>query len=93
MKLKVELNGTAVNPYHIFGWECNPFPQIAKMELLAAQKQLASLGGTPIPHDTAAEYIRAKLTGWSDEFVALCVTRFKPGELVKFEVEWESEER
>ncbi len=85
-KLTVALNGTDVNPFAIHGLTQNPFPQIAKAELMGAMNSLNKLGGPPIPHDTYEAYIRDVLKGWSEEFVAGCVARFKPGEMVKFEV-------
>jgi hypothetical protein len=79
--LKVELNGTNENPYNVFGLTQNPFPQIAKMEYMHHCLNLQKLGGEPIPN---VEYIREVLKGWSEEFIELCCSRFKPGEYVEF---------
>jgi len=83
MRLIVTLNGTDVNPYHVFGLTQNSFPQIAKAEYSRAVLQVQKLGGDPIP-DT--DYIRRVLAGFSDEFVELCCSRFKKGKMVRFEV-------
>ncbi len=83
--MTVRLNGTSVNPFHKLGLTQNPFPQLAKYEYLVAEKQLAKLGGDPIPHDRYAEYIRETLKGFDKEFVEGVIARFKPGEMVKFE--------
>lgn len=85
MKITVELNGTDVNPYHKLGLTQNPFPQTAKYEYDAACLCVQSLGGDPIP-DT--DYIRERLKGFSAEFIELCVSQFRPGQLIKFVVEW-----
>lgn len=89
--LKVQLNGTSENPWLAMGFTQNPFPQIAKAELMPAMNQLNKLGGPPIPHDRAEAYIRETLKGWSEEFVAGCVARFKPGKVAKFEVTFPAE--
>ena len=86
MKLKVALNGTSANPYHVHGLTQNPFPQVARYERTGHCLRLQKLGGDPIPHDRAEQYIRETLVGWDEEFIKLCVSQFKPGELVKFEV-------
>lgn len=84
MQLKVRLNGTSENGWHQFGLTQNPFPQIAKYELMHAMDQLNSLDGDPLkgPDD-----IRNRLKGWSQEFIDLCIERFKAGEQVNFIVE------
>jgi len=94
-KVKIEyivtLNGTDKNPWHLFDLRCNPFPQLARMQTDAAERILAELDGDPIPHSTpgeAAEYIRRKLNGFSNEFVELCVNKFIPGQRVQFTVSW-----
>lgn len=81
MKLTVTLNGTKTNPYHKF---CL-IPQIAQAEYDRHVLTLQKLGGDPIP-DTA--YIRKVLTGWSEEFVNLCCSKFQLGKMVKFTVEF-----
>jgi hypothetical protein len=81
--LIVKLNGTNENPWHRMNLTQNPFPQIPRAELMAAMTQLASLDGDPL---TGPDDIRSRLTGWSDEFIELCVAKFKPGELVEFSI-------
>ena len=85
MKLKVALNGTDTNPYMKMGFTQNPFPQVAKAELMHAMNQLNKLAAEPIP-DT--RYIRETLKGWSEEFVDLCVQKFKKGQYIEFTVEF-----
>jgi hypothetical protein len=86
IKIRVELNGTDSNPWHIFGLTQNPIPQLGKYEYDRACLQMQKLGGPPIPHDRVEEYIRKVLKGFDEEFVKLCVDQFKPGEIVRFEV-------
>lgn len=81
MELKVTLNCTDTNPWLKMGLKQNPFPQIAKAELVAAMRQLNSLSGEPL---TGPIDIRSRLTGWSEEFVELCINQYRPGEIVKF---------
>ena len=92
--LKVTLNGTTRNPFLEFGMTQNPFPQVAKAELMPAMMQLNKLAAEPIPMNDYARYIRQVLTGWSDEFVDLCICNFVPGERSTFTVylnkEWVS---
>ena len=87
--LTVVLNGTDTNPYHAFNLTQNPFPQISRMENSAACLRLQSLGGDPIPHATAAQYIGERLKGFSEEFIYLVVGHFVPGKMIKFEVYWD----
>lgn len=89
MRITVCLNGTAENPFHRHGLSQNPFPQTGRMEYDRLCLRMQSLGGDPIPHDTAEAYIRARLVGCSDEFVDLCVSQFRPGEYVQFDIAWE----
>lgn len=78
MILRVELNGTNENRYlRLYGLTQNPFPQIAKAELMGAMKQLNSLAGEPIK---TKEEIADRLPNWSKEFVELCQSNFKVGE-------------
>lgn len=86
IQFTVRLNGTDENPFHKFGMTQNPFPQVARYEYTRHLLRLQKLGGDPIP-DT--DYIRRTLTGFSEEFVDLCCTRFKKGEMVEFEVYFE----
>lgn len=84
MILKVRLNGTDTNPWLKMCLTQNPFPQIAKYELIGAMDQLNSLDGEPLKD---AQDIRKRLSGWSEEFIELCIKQFKPGEQVCFTVE------
>ena len=89
IRFAVSLNGTATNPWRKYGLTQNPFPAVARHEYAAASLRMQSLGGDPIPHDRAEQYIRERLTGFSEEFAALCVEKFKPGEYVTFTVTFE----
>ena len=86
MILRVNLNGTAVNPFERYGLKQNPFPQIAKAELDGAMRQLNRLGAEPIPPGNYKEHIREVLAGWSEEFIEGCIARYMPGQMVKFDV-------
>jgi hypothetical protein len=83
LALRVTLNGTERNPWHTYGLRQNPFPQLGKAEYHAGERQLASLDGDPLrgPHD-----IRARLRGFSEEFIELCIAQFRPGRRVSFTV-------
>jgi hypothetical protein len=85
MKITVDLNGTAVNPYHLYGLKQNPFSQLSKSEYDSAIMTIQSLGADPIPN---IYYIRERLKGFSDEFVELCVSKYIPGKMVSFTVEF-----
>jgi len=89
--LRVELNGTSINPYVKFGLTQNPFPQFAKAELAPAMMQLNLLAAEPIPMNDYERHIRSTLVSWSTEFVDLCVANFVPGERVRFTVYLEKE--
>lgn len=85
--LKISLNGTASNPYFVYGLTQNPFPQLGEYRYDAFEDLMASLGGDPIPDTT---YIRTKLTGFvSQELVELCCQNFRKGEIVKFMITWD----
>jgi hypothetical protein len=84
----VSLNGTDTNPFHKYGLTQNPFGQLNTAETDDAERRLNSLGGDPIPAENAEGYIREKLTGFSPEFVDLCVKYFRAGKMVKFKVKW-----
>lgn len=85
MELNVVLNGTETNPWHELGLTQNPIPQLAKAEYNSYCLTLQKLGGDPIP-DT--DYIRKVLSGWSEEFIDLCCSRFQKGKTVRFIVEF-----
>jgi len=86
--IRVELNGTDLNPYHRLGLTQNPFPQTGKDEWKMAELQMQKLGGDPIPADRPAEYISEVLAGFSPEFIQKCIENYRPGRIVKFEVFW-----
>lgn len=83
MKMVIRLNGTDENPFERYGLECNPFPirNFSSSGSQAVQK----LGGTPIPDE---QYIRKILTGFTPEFVNLCVSQYRKGQMVEFVVEF-----
>lgn len=86
-KIIIRLNGTDKNPYHKLGFRMNPFPQIAKHELMPAMMAINKLGADPIP-DT--DYIRKVLKGLvSEELIDMCCAWFKKGEMTEFTVSWD----
>jgi hypothetical protein len=87
-KIKVTINGTSANPWHAMCLEQNPFPQIGRMEYDEFSKRVSSLDADPIDPGEAEAIIRGRLKGCSEEFVKICLSQYKPGERVKFEVTW-----
>jgi hypothetical protein len=85
ISLVVRLNGTDKNPFHPFGLNQNPFPQISKQEYVGYVLHIQALGGDPIP-DT--DYIRNHLKGWDPGFVEGLCSRFVKGEMAEFLVEF-----
>lgn len=85
MKVRITLNGTDENPWHRYGLKCNPFPQIPKAEATEANRILQALDSEPIA-DVAD--LRRRLEGCTPEFIELCIAQFKPGERVRFVVEF-----
>jgi hypothetical protein len=84
MILRVSINGTDENPFaKLWGLKQNPFPQIAKYELRHAMMELNSLAAEPI---RSKEEIAARLRHWSREFIELCQSNYKAGEIVRFRV-------
>jgi hypothetical protein len=83
LTLVVTVNGTAVNPWHRLGLRCNPFPQIGRAETDASERQIASLDGDPV---TGPDDIRARLAGFTPEFIDGVIARFLPGQRVRFTV-------
>lgn len=81
--LTVVINGTDVNPWLEFGLTQNPFPQIAKAELMPAMAQLNKLGAEPIK---STAQIREILKNWSEEFISLCCEKYRSGKTVDFTV-------
>jgi len=88
LEFTVRLNGTSENHWHRMGLTQNPFPQIAKAELMHGMMQINSLDGDPI---TGPADIRARLKGFTEEFIQLCISQFKPGEQVEFDVCFDNE--
>lgn len=82
-RITVRLNGTDKNPHAAFGMRCNPFPQIADYELMPVQRKLAELGGEPIRD---CDDIRQRLAGFEPSFIEGCCQRFRPGEMVTFDI-------
>ena len=87
-RFHVCLNGTNENPFHRYGLKCNPFPQVAKYELMPLNRLLNNLGAEPIKDETD---LRRRLEGASQEFSDGCVARFRPGEMVEFEITFPSQ--
>ena len=85
VRLTVTLNGTDTNPWHRMGLRQNPFPQLGRAEYDAGERQINSLDGDPL---TGEADIRRRLQGFDPEFIDLCVKCFKPGERVRFIVEF-----
>lgn len=85
MKATVTLNGTSENPYHKMGLKQNPFPQIGEHQWDGFDRLLNNLEAEPI-RDVA--HLRERLKGCSEEFIEMCVMQFKPGETVKFDIEF-----
>jgi hypothetical protein len=83
LTMVVTINGTGVNPWHRLGLRCNPFPQIGRAETDAAERQVASLDGDPV---TGEADIRARLAGFTPEFIDGIVAQWRPGERVRFTV-------
>lgn len=83
IRLTVKLNGTKINPFARWGLRCNPFPQIGKYELMPMQRRLNELGGEPIKDEAD---LRKRLEGFEPSFIEGCVARFKPGEMVQFDI-------
>jgi hypothetical protein len=85
LRLIVKINGTDKNPWHKLGMKSNPFPQLAIAEFDKAEMQLNSLDGDRV---TGPEDIRERLKGFSEEFIKLCIDKYKPGERVSFAVKF-----
>jgi hypothetical protein len=83
LTITVTINGTDANPWARYQLKANPFPQLAKAEYDGAERALASLDGEPV---RTAEDIRARLRGFSEEFVAGCIARWQPGKRISFSV-------
>jgi hypothetical protein len=85
IRILVTLNGLDHNPWHELGLRCNPFPQIGEYRYDAGERQIASLDGEPLqgPDDIAR-----RLAGFHPEFIKLCIQQFRPGERVRFGVQF-----
>jgi hypothetical protein len=86
--MTVTINGTGINPYAGLGLRVNPFPQIGRHELDAGERAIASLDGEPV---RSAGDIRARLAGFSEEFIAGCIERWQPGRRVSFVITFPDE--
>jgi hypothetical protein len=83
IELTVTINGTDMNPWHLFGLRQNPFPQTGKAEYAAGERKLASLDGDPV---RTADDIRERLAGFDPEFVEGVIQRWQPGRRVRFKI-------
>lgn len=84
--LRVLLNGTDVNPFEKLGTSCNPFPAVPIYEFQGSTMALQRMCG---PKIESADEIRRTLKGaFTDEFVEYIAGRFRPGELVKFRIQF-----
>jgi hypothetical protein len=86
MKVTITLNGTTVNPYQIYGLPHNPFPAIpiyGPTWVANANRIINSLESEPIKDQ--ADLLQ-RLEGCSSEFIEICTQRYKPGELVSFDI-------
>lgn len=83
MKITVRINGTDENPWAKMNLRQNPFPQIPKAEYETANRQLNSLDGEPVRGEAD---IRARLQGWTEEFIQACLANYVPGERTQFTV-------
>ena len=90
LSLRVTINGSSTNPWDRYGLDRIPLPQIARHELNPAMMQRASVDRDPI---TGPEDIRARLAGWSAEFIELCIAQYVPGQRIAFAVNFPAERR
>lgn len=79
----VTLNGTDANPWHRMGVRRNPFPQVGKAELNAAEAIIRSLDAEPIRDEAD---LRERLAGCSPELIEGCVKRYRPGQRTSFTI-------
>jgi hypothetical protein len=85
VRFVVTLNGTSENPYLRLGLRQNPFPQVGRMEYSRVNHSLARLAAEPMPTVDDLRRVLREL-GSTDEFRALCLTQYRPGEVVEFEI-------
>lgn len=85
MLIKVRLNGTDINPYHMYGLTRNPFPKHGRVELNRLDEFLSILAAGPMPQ--VEDLIRV-LNGLkaSEEFKAICIQNYRSGVMVEFEL-------
>lgn len=83
LTMTVTINGTDSNRWNRLGMTQNPFPQLGKSEYDIGEMQIASLDADPV---TGPDDIRQRLRGFSDEFIEGCISRYTPGERVRFTI-------
>jgi len=83
--MTITLNGTTENPWEHYGLTHNPFPQLESHKYLAGEGQIALLDSKPL---TGPDDIRERLEGFSEEFIELCMSNFKPGYRIKFTIKF-----
>jgi hypothetical protein len=86
--LSISINGTTDNPWHCYGLSRNPFPQLPHREWEEGQAALASLDEPISSADEIVERLKGKV---SAELVGLCISQYKPGQHVTFNVTFEEE--
>lgn len=87
MRVTITLNGTDTNPWEKLGLKQNPFPAIPKAEYGIANAFIAELDSKPIERAWDLES-RCKGALCSEEFMAMCLARYQPGERVRFTIEF-----
>lgn len=86
MKVTITLNGTTENPFAKYGLKCNPFPAIADASPRYdyANKLISRLA---MPITDKAE-LKSLMQGCSEDLIELCLSKFTPGEIVRFRIEF-----
>lgn len=82
-RFTVRLNGTKENPYLKLGLKRNPFPQVPRMEYMPLNNLLGKLAAEPIRD---VQHLQELLKGATPEFIQGCCERFRPGEMVEFDI-------
>lgn len=87
MKATVRLNCTEESSFRKFGLLHNPFPRDGRWEFCDMNVALSILEATPLPtvDHLKRTVARLKLT---KKFVDLCLTHYKQGEVVTFDIQW-----
>jgi hypothetical protein len=80
MKIPIVLNGTDENRFAQYGLKRNPFPAIPKAGYTGVNNVLAKLAAEPIP---SVDYLRAQLKGFHPEFIRLCCSWYRKGEVIR----------